>query len=97
MDGRDERLSLLAESLEDQLELGALQGVAACLGNLGVVSLDESKLEEAESLFRESLALRREMGDRGGLATLLECFAGLAALRSRGQRLRGGDELLPDP
>jgi hypothetical protein len=65
---------------------------AAALANLGALDHDRGGVAAARARYAESLALRREMGERGGVATLLEGFAGLAAAEERpapAWRLRG--------
>jgi tetratricopeptide (TPR) repeat protein len=41
------------------------------LNNLGVLALDRGDVEAARTLYEESLALRRELGDKHGVATAL--------------------------
>jgi hypothetical protein len=68
-------------------ELGHKGGIARSLGHLGEVAASQDEDETAASLYGESLALRRELGDRRSIATCLERLAGLAArLGHRRQR-----------
>src|SRR5262249_44061013 len=67
------------------------------LGYLGTVAASQEKSEEAGSLYRESLLLRREMGDRRSIAACLELLAGLSTAQGeldRAARLFGAAEAL---
>lgn len=51
---------------------------ARVLANLGDVAADDGDLGAAESLYQQSLALRSQLGDRIGMAAILERLAGVA-------------------
>jgi tetratricopeptide (TPR) repeat protein len=51
---------------------------ARVLANLGDVEADDGESARAEALYQESLALRSGLGDRIGMATVLERLAGVA-------------------
>ena len=55
--------------------------MAATLGSLAWVALDEDDLVRAARLLRESLDMRLEIDDRGGVAWCLEKFAEIARRR----------------
>lgn len=57
--------------------MGYQGGVAMALSNLGHVAHSQGDEPSALACFEEGLALRRELGDRQGVA---ECTAGLAAV-----------------
>jgi hypothetical protein len=48
---------------------------------MGLVALFRGEFSEARSLYREALTVRRELGDRLGIARVLEGAAALAAAR----------------
>ena len=56
--------ALYEECLTLQQELGARQGIALSLGNLGSVAENLGEVETARQLYTESLAIHRELGDR---------------------------------
>ncbi len=53
---------------------------ALVLGKLGSLASEEGDCELARSLFEQSLAIRRELGDRRGVASALNML-GISALR----------------
>ena len=62
----------LAFEAKDKWEIGAH------LGTLGWVALHLEEFEQARQLFRESMAVRQEIGEKGGIAWCLEKLAELA-------------------
>lgn len=63
--------------------LDDLRRLADGLSNLGVVAVDEGRLEEAAALFEESIALDRRFDNRWGMAQTLCGQAALALARGR--------------
>jgi len=63
--------TLYEEALSLWRELGERRGVAAALGNLGMVSYDRGDFAGANACHQESLAIWRELGDRRGIARTL--------------------------
>ena len=57
------------------------QGEAASLGNLGNIAAMAGDLADAERLYRECLAIMREIGDRQGEANSLIGLGDIANLR----------------
>jgi hypothetical protein len=67
------------------------------LYDLGIVALHHGDLGAARERFQESLAMKRDFGDKRGLAYSLEGFAILAAVQGRAERaarLFGAAEVL---
>ena len=54
---------------------------ASPLNNHGLIALTRGDLDEAERLFRESLAIDREIGNRQGEATSLRNLGNIAEAR----------------
>ena len=72
--------------------LGNKLGVATALHNLGTLARDRGDLAEAAARFRETLALRWDLGDQPGVASSLAGVAKTAAamrLPRRAVRLYG--------
>jgi non-specific serine/threonine protein kinase len=67
-------------------ELGERHMKALAVAGLGEQELASGHLEEATVLFREAIVLKREMGDRMGLAVGLDSLGRVATLQSRGER-----------
>jgi hypothetical protein len=71
--------------------------MALALCRLGMVAHAQGDDERAMALYGESLALRRELGDKHGLAECLEGLAGVAVAQrqlERAARLLGAAETL---
>src|SRR5687767_6155971 len=72
--------------------------MAASLGSLGWVALRQGDLPRLRTTLAESLALRLETGDRGGVAWCLEKLAEAAALPLWQRPARGApDQPAPAP
>ncbi len=56
------------ENLAIQRELGSEQGVAGCLGNLGLLALRQGEYAEARNLLDETLAIAEKLGDEWTVA-----------------------------
>src|SRR5262249_25109293 len=71
---------------------------AVALNNLGKIAREQGDTRTARALHRESLEIRRELGDKGGFPWSLEAFARLAAPGepARAARLWGAAEALRD-
>jgi hypothetical protein len=81
--------------------------VASALCDLARLSAAESKHEEAEGLYSESVRMFQNLGHKRGVARVLECFAVTAAAQSRPEqalrlagaaaslRMRIGSPLIP--
>jgi predicted ATPase/DNA-binding XRE family transcriptional regulator len=78
--GLAEARQVFDEALTFWREVGNPHGEAVVKGHLGVVALQEGNLALARDLLSQSLTVRHALGDQGGIATLLECFAGLSSL-----------------
>ncbi|MHC4941183.1 MAG: protein kinase domain-containing protein [Planctomycetota bacterium] len=67
------------------LDMGYRWGEATALQELGVLALDEGRVEDARTLWNDALAIRRELGERYGTAETLAWLGRLdeddAALR----------------
>jgi len=63
--------TLYEEALSTWRQLGVQRGVAAALGNLGMVALDQGHYTAAMARHEQSLAIWRELGDRQGIARTL--------------------------
>jgi Tfp pilus assembly protein PilF len=59
-------------------------GIAITLDNLGLVAQREGKYAMARALLQESLTLRREVGDKEGIARVLKALAQTAAAEGKG-------------
>ena len=59
--------------------IGDRQGEAASLNNLGIIAETRGDLAEAEKLYRESLAIKREIGNRIGEAASLNNLGNIAS------------------
>jgi hypothetical protein len=79
-------------------ELRDKWGIAALLKNLGNVACDQGDYASARSLLAESLVLRREVGDKRGIAESLEASAVLRVAEGPEQavQLWGAAEALRD-
>jgi hypothetical protein len=66
--------------------LGCQRHIAAVLNDLGHVAVRQGEYVAAQSLYGESLAIRRELEDKQGIAISLEGFAGLAAAQAHFRR-----------
>lgn len=92
---------MLAEclALRRQLYLGIVTDaqMALTLNNLAVACVNSSRLEEAEALYTESVAIKRRNDDQVGVATALANLGDLAMRRSDYERAavykRGSIEL----
>jgi DNA-binding CsgD family transcriptional regulator len=67
------------QSLERMRQLGAARDEATLLHNLAHAHLHQGHLNQAYTLFCESMFLRKEQGDKQGLA---ECLIGFGAMAS---------------
>jgi non-specific serine/threonine protein kinase len=63
--------TLYEEALSLNRELALQRGVAAALGNLGMVSYDQGDYPAAVARHKESLAIWRELGDQAGIGRTL--------------------------
>ncbi|HEY2188174.1 MAG TPA: tetratricopeptide repeat protein, partial [Caldimonas sp.] len=63
--------TLYEEGLSVWRELDDHRGIAAALGNLGMVSYDQGDFAAARTRHEESLAIWRELGDQRGIARTL--------------------------
>jgi predicted ATPase/DNA-binding SARP family transcriptional activator len=77
---------MLEQNLQFDRVLGRQQMVLHGLGALGHVARDQGDYERCAACYRESLALRREGGDRFPIAQSLEDFAGLAGRQDQHER-----------
>ena len=83
----DRARQLLERSLSLNRESGSVLGIAANLNNLGLCALRQGCLEEATSLFSESLWTKLEMGNSpAGIAYGIEGLAESAAARGQWER-----------
>jgi non-specific serine/threonine protein kinase len=71
MGDSDESTRMHRRSLELCLAQGNESGAADCLSNLGVISLNTGRYEQAIELFEQALAHRRRLGDVGRAANCL--------------------------
>jgi tetratricopeptide (TPR) repeat protein len=71
--------TLYEEALSISRELGVQRGVAAALGNLGMVSGDQGDYSAAIARHEESVAIWRELGDQTGIARTLMALGGVVA------------------
>jgi hypothetical protein len=74
-------------------------GISATLEIRGLVAIRENDLAGARAMFRESLEIRRELGDRRGVSDSLTGFAALAfreAAHLRVARLLGAARRILD-
>src|SRR5213076_3289175 len=67
-------------------EVGASGLLIHALGGMGHLMRDEGDYARARSLYKESLVLRRELGDRLALAQSLEDLAALAGREQQAER-----------
>jgi hypothetical protein len=77
--------------------MGDRSGIASQLGNLGNMATDEGDYPAACDLHGQSLAIRRELGERNGISYSLEALARLswaAGSSARAARLWGASESL---
>ncbi len=66
--------TLLQNLLEQILTHVKDESKARCLGLLGILERNRGNWDEAERLYRQSLQLREELGDRSGIATSIGCL-----------------------
>jgi non-specific serine/threonine protein kinase len=78
--------TLYEEALSLSRELGDRHGVAAALGNLGMVSYDQGDYSAATARHEESLAIWRELGDQRGIARTLIALGNI--VYSQGDQLK---------
>jgi tetratricopeptide (TPR) repeat protein len=71
--------SLYEEALSIWRELDGQRGIAAALGNLGMVSGDQGDYSAAIARHEESVAIWRELGDQTGIARTLMALGGVVA------------------
>ncbi len=74
--------AMIQESLKIWRRQGKPRGVAAALGNLGMVAQRQSDYAAAQELFAEGLAVWRQLGDSNGIAGSLNNLGDIA--KSRG-------------
>jgi ATP/maltotriose-dependent transcriptional regulator MalT len=67
-------------------EVGERHMKALAVAGLGEQQLADGHLEEATALFRESLVLKRELGDRMGMAVGLDSLGRVATTEGEGER-----------
>jgi hypothetical protein len=67
-------------------ELGDRWGIAGTLADLGSLAREQGNYSAACSLYRESIKIFHEMDHKRGIARLLECFAGAAAVQLEAER-----------
>ena len=65
--------------------------MARLVHNLGYIALHEGDTVRAESQFRESLVMFRQLGNQRGIA---ECLAALGGLKARQGRAKWGANML---
>jgi hypothetical protein len=61
-------------------------GIAGTLADLGSLSREQGHYPAANSLYRESIRIFRELDHKRGIARLLECFACSAAAQREAER-----------
>jgi DNA-binding CsgD family transcriptional regulator len=71
-------------------ELGDRWGISVADFNLGEIALHQKKFQLAGAFYKESLIIRREMGDKKGIAY---CLEGLACLAVEGSAVERGARL----
>ena len=59
----------------DRKEIKDMEGVAACMSNIGMIYRIQGKIEEAEKITIESLIIREQMGDKQGTASSMSNLA----------------------
>jgi tetratricopeptide repeat protein len=76
--------------------MGDRRGVARVLTHLASLALSDGDSEQARGLFRQSLAIRQDLGDMPGLASAMENLAGAVATddAEAAARLHGAAESL---
>lgn len=84
---------LFAESYDDMRFLGAPEGMATALNHFAYITLQQSDLDEARSIFEQSVRTYREIGDSGGLA---ETLVGLAQIDIYQKNYAHADQLLSE-
>ena len=67
-------------------QVGERHMKALAVAGLGEQQLADGHLEDATSLFREAIALKRELGDRMGIAVGLDSLGRVATAEGRGDR-----------
>ena len=75
--------TLYEEALSLWRELDLQRGVAAALGNLGMVSYDQGDYPAAMARHEESLAIWRELGDQPGIARTLMALGNVVYSQGR--------------
>jgi tetratricopeptide (TPR) repeat protein len=79
-------LACYEERLAIAREVGFRMGIGEALGGLGDLELDRGDLDAARARLTEGLRIHRDLGNRREIAHVLECVAGLAALRDQPER-----------
>jgi non-specific serine/threonine protein kinase len=69
----------MEESLDIRRRLGQRWGMGTSLGTLGWLALCRGRMDEMRDYMAESLAMRVEIGDKGGIAWCLEKLAEAAS------------------
>jgi hypothetical protein len=77
---------LYEQSLTIFREVGDRWGIAGTLADLGSLAREQKDCSAAHTLYCESLKTFRELRHKRGIARLLECFAGLAAVQLQAER-----------
>jgi hypothetical protein len=77
---------MLEQNVQFDRILGRQEMVLHSLGALGHLAREQGDYEQCAAYYRESLALRRERGDRFAIAQSLEDFAGLAGRQDLHER-----------
>jgi hypothetical protein len=70
---------MLERALPMWTDLGDRQNIAYCLHNLGLVDLADAEMAASHRHQEESIRILEEVGDRRGIAFVMESFAMLAA------------------
>ncbi len=74
-------ITLANDALVESRSMVYKRGIILAAHFEGLLCFRDKNLGEAEKFLRESLALSREVGDRGGMAESLEALAAVAGLR----------------
>ncbi len=74
-------IALANDALVESRSLAYKRGIILAAHFEGLLCFRDKNLGEAEKLLRESLALSREVGDRGGMAESLEALAAVVGQR----------------
>ncbi len=78
--------SFYEQSLAAFRELEDPWGIAGTLADLGNLARDSGDCSGAQALYAESMEVFQGLGHKRGLARLLDCYAGSAALQSQPER-----------